>query len=381
MQKKTVTLLAGTAGMCVLFGTYFALKVNNEKVQEKASEESQKETITEIETADITKLTFQIGEDEAVFEKEEEEWKYAADEAFPVNSAQIDSVLGCLAPLEAIRTLEDITDISEYGLDEPQNIVTVTDSGGIETVVTIGDMNSGTGNDYVMLGEDSGVVYTTSTSLRNEVSKELLDYASSDEVPYVMASSITGISVSRGADIWNFYLEDDIWTEGDGSIAESEMEMTSEREVAAETETETAAENETETETETETESEGPSGMTASEIQTAVSSVGSISYVDYLEYNCEKPEEYGLGDDAVKLTIVYEEEEKVVSEETETETFADLETETESETEIEPQMVQRELTFYVGDTDENGNYYVQLEGSTQVHTVEATAMEAFVEIL
>lgn len=369
MQKKTVTLLAGTAGMCVLFGTYFALKVNNEKVQEKASEESQKETITEIETADITKLTFQIGEDEAVFEKEGEEWKYAADEAFPVNSAQIDSVLGCLAPLEAIRTLEDITDISEYGLDEPQNIVTVTDSGGIETVVTIGDMNGGTGNDYVMLGEDSGVVYTTSTSLRNEVSKELLDYASSDEVPYVMASSITGISVSRGADIRNFYLEDDIWTEGDGLTAESEMEMTSEREVAAETETET------------ETESEGPSGMTASEIQTAVSSVGSISYVDYLEYNCEKPEEYGLGDDAVKLTIVYEEEEKVVSEETETETFADLETETESETEIEPQMVQRELTFYVGDTDENGNYYVQLEGSTQVHTVGATAMEAFVEIL
>lgn len=391
MHRKTITLAAGGAGVCMLFGAWYMLKEGNERAEQQALQETQNENIVNINTENISRLTFQIDGEEAVFEKDGEEWSYENDSAFPVNPAQIDSVLGCLAPLEAVRTLEEITDPAEYGVEDAQNVITVTDSQGEETKIAIGDTNSGTGDDYIMLDDNSSVIYTVGTSLREAVSLELIDYAQSDDLPYLMSQEIVQVLVEREDGQHTFYLEDGTWREEGSGQAEAETEPETETDAAEETTAEdetdaaeeTAAEDETATEQETESETEGAAGMTASEIETAVSSLGGLGYLDYIEYNCEDLSKYGLGEGASKLTIVYEETEE---EETEADTEEQEETtengseeESETEEQTESKTATNEVTFYVGDLDESGNYYVQLDGSVQVHTITVASISSWFE--
>lgn len=348
MNRKTVTMVAGIIVLLGMTGAYVWLKDYNLKQAEQTEASSEGTEILSIDSSNITKVEFTINHTQVSFIKEEDMWKKSDDEAFPVDESALLSALSELSSLKAVRTLENTADSSEYGLDEPQNTICLTDASGQETEIVIGATNSGTGDDYVMLDGEESVIYTISSALRSSFSDDLYDYAVSEEIPYVQASAVTKISVEHAAESYELYLEDNVWKVVEIVSLEAEMDDV-ERESG-----------------EKMTEAESTIGYgevvdaDAELVNDALADLAGLSYVDYVEHNCETQDEYGITEDGTVLTIYWQEKAETESTETEAEIY-ELHT----------------LTFYIGNTDEVGNYYVQQKNSAEIHTIAASVLDQF----
>ncbi len=336
MKKRGVTLIAGVALICLLLGAYFGLRSYNEKQEEEEAEAAAGEEILTIDPDAVTEVSFDIGGEEVSFALDDEDtWFKTDDEKFPVKTAALLTPLNQLVPLQAVRVLTDPEDLSEYGLDEPQQVFAITEEDGSTTVLSIGDTNEVTGDDYLMLNGDDSVIYTVSTGLRESFSDDLYDYAVSEDLPNIQASDITGIAVSEsdGAG-YDLRLTNAVWTV-DGEEADSDL---------------------------------------ANDLTSAAAE---LAYAGYYEYDCADPEAYNLADPAAELTITWQE--PVVTEEESEEESEDGTGEEETETETETQYLVYDVTFAIGGTDDEGNYYVQMEDSTEVHAFPADTLDTILD--
>ena len=348
MKKKSRALILGASSLVILSGAYLLLRMYNQNAQEAELAESAQEEILSLDEDTLASVSFEIDGSEVTFLYEDEEWSLENDPEFPVDSTYLMTTLSYLEPLEAVRTLEEVTDTGEYGIDEPQNTITLTDSEGTETILTIGSTNISTGDDYLMLNDDSSTIYTINTSLRDSLHDDLYDYAEGEELPYILSSEISGLSVEKADGSYELLLEDAVWmVQGDGTDA-----------VSADQDA----------------------------VDTVISSIAGASYADYLEYNCTSPEDYGLDDPAAVLTILYEEDSETqsesedASEEASTESDSSAsESEEETEAITEEEAAAAQLTLLIGSTDESGDYYVQQDGSTEVHTISYDTLSSLLE--
>ena len=363
MAKRKVTLTAGAAAVCLLFGAWYILKQANEQNQIREMEEQEGDIIVDAGEMELASITFEIAGEPVTFLSEGEEWTLEGDASFPVNSSRLQSLLSYLEPLTAVRTLENIEDSSEFGMDTPANTFSLTETDRKETILTIGNNNEGTGDDYLMRNEETEVIYTVSASLRTSVSDDLYDYAVSEEIPSFSADDIVKVQVTGEEGTYELQKEEEEWAVS-GTEGEPEQE----------------------------------------EVENAVSGLEYLSYTDYVDHYCQEEETYGF-ETGQKITIVYEDSSAVEAEE-ETETEGESEGETEGETEEESeeetegesegeteeeseQETEKEseeeteagkqctLTFRIGDQDPEGNYYVQQENSAEVHTLSANILEPF----
>lgn len=335
MNKKSITLIAGTAVLVCLAGAYFLLGRYNKKNEEAATDAASGKTILEIDTEALASAAFSIDGIEQTFIKDGDGWTLEGDDTFPVDSSALLSTLSGLTPLKAKRTLTDISDISEYGLDAPRNAITLVNSDGSQTVITIGDTNANTTDDYLMLNENTSTVYTVGSTFLDTLSQDLYDYALSDDLPQLQADEITGVKVT-GSDN-NFEL-----SKTDGAWLVADSHGTAEK----------ADEN---------------------QVTTLLSQLTTLRYIDYLEHGCSDLSPYGLDDPAALLTISWEDENSVSGTTGENEA-----SETEKVSEATSK-ASSSVTFAIGTTDDNGNYYVQMEGSTQVHTLSSTLVETILD--
>lgn len=325
MTKSSTKLIAGLATLAVIFGGYYGLKVYNARQEEKeAEEEAYRDTAAEVAEDEVTSLSFQIDGEKTTFLHEDDAWKLEGDDTFPVNAEKMTEILSYLEPLQVEQTLEDAAEISEYGLDEPANELEVKEKDGTTVTVAIGDNNSTTGNDYMMLNGETGTVYTILTDLSNALSEDLYDYASGEELPSMMAEYIVGVDVERESGDYSLRKEDDTWSLKDSDKA-----------------------------------------LDQDTIDSAISGLGYLSFTNFVAHNCEDASEYGIDEDSPRITIHYDETAKYEYE--------------GSETESEEEIVKETVVLLVGDTDENGDYYVQQEGSKEVHTISATALQTFLD--
>lgn len=87
-----------------------------------------------MKTDDIKSLEFIIDKKDTVFEKKDDSWVKKDETAFPVNQTTLDSAASALEKVEADRVLENVDDLTEYGLDSPSNSVTVTTDDGTNEI-------------------------------------------------------------------------------------------------------------------------------------------------------------------------------------------------------------------------------------------------------
>ncbi|EET60907.1 hypothetical protein BRYFOR_06973 [Marvinbryantia formatexigens DSM 14469] len=313
MKRKTITMSVTVLALAALVGGYMALKEHNEQAEEEEALQAEGEVIWETDTDSLTAISFFIGDDQYTFEKESGSWQLAGDETFPVDEEVLEELFAAVTPLKALRTLTDVEDTAEYGMEDPQNVITLDMEDGTEQVLTIGDNNESTGNDYLMLADSDTTVYTVSSDVRTAIYDGLYDYAVSEELPPITQDNITGITFNSEDTSYMIYKEEDTWmAEGDGVKDSANTDITSE----------------------------------------LVAQISGVYYVDYLEHDCEGEDlaQYGLEEPFATLTITYEEDDSAKSK-----------------------------TIKIGSTDSEGNYYTQLSGSTQVHTIAPGMVEPFLE--
>ena len=119
----------------------------------------------------------------------------------------------------------------------------------------------------------------------------------------------------------------------------------------------------------------------SAEYQTArslASTLSDISYASLVDYNAEDMSLYGLDNPAASVYVKYEEE--VEQEESDSSSSSsDSSAVSSSSSEEEPEMVEKEVTLYIGNQDTDGNYYVRLDGSSQVNTVSADTISTILD--
>ena len=387
MKKKSMNLVTAVAVLVVLSGTYVGVKtyVTKQEEKENASEDEEKTQVFSIASDDVKSIKFVIDKKEVTFEKDNDEWVKTDEKDFPVDQDKLTEAIGSLDN----RVLDDVTDATEYGLDNPTNTITITDNDGNETALRVGMENDSTSQYYVEKGEDESKIYVVADSVFQPFMKTLYDYAKAGTFPVVDSSTVSNVTVEENGDSYTLAKDDKtgIWNIQD---------------------------------------QDGSEKADSAKVSSLTSSIASIAYGSFVNYNCTDLSEYGLDKPYGTITIDYQEEVAVEDDSSEdadtsdedstdgqdtadstdstddqtadaidtdtTDTTSTDSTDAEAtdasdtdttdttstdSTEPETKMVDREMTILVGDQSEDDGRYVMVNNSKEIYTISNDTLSVF----
>lgn len=349
MKSKTVKLVSGVAVLAVLFCAYLGV-VSYVDSQEKKEAEAQNTSVSlvDIEPENITSVSFlsEDGEQED-FEKEEDTWSKKGEEDFPVSQDTIDGAVNSLAALEADQELTGPEDLSEYDLDKPQNKIVLTTQDGSETVLLVGMKNEVSGQYYIKK-PDKDNVYLVSETVLTPFMGNAYSFAEAEAFPTVTAASIKEVQVDKENGYTLSQDKDSLyWYVSDGKTSEQ---------------------------------------ADTSKAGAVTSSIGSLTYGEFVDYHCTDPAKYGFDTPYAIISAAYMAETDTgantdaseVSEQDESSGEEQEEAEETADTsEKEDTQTEKKLVICVGD-EINGSRYVKVNDSNEVYTIPE---ESLTEIL
>lgn len=377
MKKKSMNLITAVAVLVVLSGAYVGVKTYVAKQEEKenAEEEEEKTQVFSISSEDVQSIKFVIDKKEVTFEKNNDEWVKSDERDFPVDQDKLIEAIESLNNVEADRVLDNVTDTTEYGLDDPTNTITITDKDGKETVLHVGMENASTSQYYVENGEDESKIYVVADSVFQPFMKTLYDYAKAGTFPVIDSSTISNVTVDENDDSYTLTKDDNtgLWNIQDKDGAEK---------------------------------------ADSAKVSSLTSSIASIAYGSFVNYNCKDLSEYGLDKPYGTITIDYQEkveeksdssedgdasEENSTDEQDTTEDKEDISAtdstedkddasavdSTEEDTSVtdssdtQTRMVNREMTILVGDQSDDDGRYVMVNNSKEIYTISNDTLSVF----
>ena len=369
MKNKTVKMVLAVVVLGVCCGAYAGVKTYVAHQEQKESEEDSEEstTVFTASTDNIKSLDFMVDDTKTTFEKDDDSWVKKDETDFPVNQTTLDSAASAIASVDSDRVLEDVDDLSEYGLDSPSNTIKIVtksdeeDGDDITTTLYVGDENSSTSQYYVRKDDDEKTVYLIDSSCVEPFTKSLNDYAQMDDFPAISnTDTITKISV-----------------DGDNSYELSKDEDTSTWSVKG---------------------SEDEEKADSATVSSLVSSFGSMAYSSLADYKCDDKSKYGL--DKPYATIIVDYQEEVADDDTQDNTTAsseaadedassaeensddakqDTESDDEDSSEEETKMADKQLTILVGNKTDDSNRYVMVNDSNEVYTMSTDSLSALTD--
>ena len=137
------------------------------------------EVVLEIDPATVQTLSWEYDSETLAFHKDET-WIYDTDEAFPVDEDKIDELLGVFEAFSAAFTIEDVSDYSQYGLDDPVCTISLS-TGDTDYEIQLGDFSAMDSQRYVSLGD--GNVYLAAADPLDYFDATLRDMIDNDEAP------------------------------------------------------------------------------------------------------------------------------------------------------------------------------------------------------
>jgi len=348
-KKQRRNLVIGSISLVALLAVYFGLDQQQKK--EEALSEAETASIelpVSVTDEEFAKVSIKTADNTMTFsrktEGEETVWVYEEDPEFPLNATLVNTKMQSLTDPGITRILENPEAVSEYGLDAPFMEVTVEKTDESSYVLLIGDKNE-TNNDYYLMVEGEDEIYTFDGSLVGALNIEPYDVATGEKLPTIEATSLTRFKVEQESGTYEFASDEKtglVWT------------MTA------------------------------PDGMESAVDSTAIDNlkteIAGIGFDTFVDYKGEDLAQYGLDEPQAVITIEAVETEVVEIEAETREAESSSETETEAEPETEIITTKTKIVLLVGDTTENGSYYVKEEGSPQVHLIGGSELETVLNI-
>lgn len=170
-SKRLFALLGVLVVACA--ATFAVMQMEEEKEQIKTSGE----IVLEVSSDDVTSLSWEYGDNTLAFHKDEN-WLYDEDEAFPVDEEVIHDMLEQFEAFGVSFIIEEVTDYSMYGLDEP--VCTINFSTEEQTYeIALGDFSNMDEERYVSIGD--GNVYLAKVDPLDQFDAVLKDMIKHDE--------------------------------------------------------------------------------------------------------------------------------------------------------------------------------------------------------
>ena len=360
-MKKSTKLVSAVVVLAVLGGVYVGLNtyVSKEEQTESSSEEENKTEVFSVKTEDIKSLEFIVDKKETTFEKKDDSWVKKDETDFPVNQTTLDSAASAIETVEADRVLENVDNLTEYGLDSPSNTITVDTSDGT-TKFNIGDENTSTNQYYITKDDDDSTVYVVAASTVTPFMDSLYDYAQGEDFPTIDSSTVKKVQVSEDKD--SYVLEEN----SDGATWDVSSDGNSDKETADTT----AAGNVT-------------------------SGLGNFAFDQFVDYHAEDLSKYGLDNPYATITVDYQEEvEDTSSDSSESDSTAsesdskdtegdeadstDASDDSSSSEDTKTTTVDKQIVIYVGDEAGDGSRYVTVDNK-QIYTMSTDTLSAVID--
>lgn len=156
MKKQQKQLTALLVILFVLVVGFLGLQYYNKR-QEDRSQELQGETVLSIED-DIVRISYDYEGTQYEYDKVDDTWYYTPDHDLTLYQYRLQHIVEKSRLLTATAVITDVTDLSQYGLAEGYQTVTL-ETGNESYTLWIGDENAITGDRYVCLPQDDTTVY------------------------------------------------------------------------------------------------------------------------------------------------------------------------------------------------------------------------------
>lgn len=178
MKKKQ--LIWPALSLAVLAVVYGALLLSNRRIEEKENAEKEEQVVQVTDLSDIASFSYGTQEQETLhFEKKGDDWVCTDDEKIELEQTYPNEIADAFAHLTALRKMEEIDALEDYGLTEPSYTVSLQPKDGEETVLLIG--NSTGDAYYLQVKGEEGAVYTVSPSAVGTLDHSLDDMKKTED--------------------------------------------------------------------------------------------------------------------------------------------------------------------------------------------------------
>ena len=175
-RQRRSLLVVLAAVLAILTGAWFAL-ARSGAVRENGMDEM--EVLTDLTADRIAGIRYQAaGSEPVAFTRVDGRWQLAggAEQAAAIDQVAVSALASSLTGVRLYRTITDVTDLKQYGLDEPRYQVEITDTSGAVTRITVGAYNETAGKLYCLFGDDRETVYAVSPALAGSLTKTADEY-------------------------------------------------------------------------------------------------------------------------------------------------------------------------------------------------------------
>ena len=164
MKKQKIQLLALGVILVLVLIAFLVLR-HRQETESESDQEYTSYSVLSLSEDEPGCFTV-INEGEIfVFMKGEDGWESEGRTADMLNQDTLEAMLAQVVSLRADDRIEDVSDLSEFGLMQPQVSVILTMADGTEYQLAFGDYNEMMGVYYLGLN-NSNVVYTTPLNIK-----------------------------------------------------------------------------------------------------------------------------------------------------------------------------------------------------------------------
>ena len=172
MKKQKIQMLVIVVILLLCIVAYF-LATRYAKQQEQRDKDSETQgqvNLTVIDPDDVDAFSYIADGTTYSYTKNNDTWTCENDTSLKMDADSIATLLGNLKKITAAEAIDDYDSIADYGLDQPQNTITVT-CGNETTTIDIGDYNEMLQEYYIKISGDDKI-YLADSTLKDAFSKK-----------------------------------------------------------------------------------------------------------------------------------------------------------------------------------------------------------------
>lgn len=147
--------------LVVLAAVFLGIRQYNKNTASATSTtEDTQETVLDVNSDDITSFRYVYEGETYAFEKKGETWYYTDDHSLNLNQERIKAMILKVAPLKADQVIENVTDMSQYGLADPERTIQY-ETADRSVIINVGNLNSMTSQYYIAFPSEMKVYAVT----------------------------------------------------------------------------------------------------------------------------------------------------------------------------------------------------------------------------
>lgn len=135
------------------------------------------DTSDETESTESEKTDTETEENAESCTDDDDQWVCDNDTSLKINTSKVTSLLGNATSITASKKFDSDADTSDFGLDEPQNVVKLSTADEIYTIA-IGEKNAMLGEYYIKVNDD---VYLSSNTILGTIPDSIDDMVATED--------------------------------------------------------------------------------------------------------------------------------------------------------------------------------------------------------